>query len=133
MPSAGHPRLSPKSSALQRLALAFLVPKAGLAGVAVLRAGSVALEKPVPGDGDLVGAVRVLFQDVARDVAGPVLDSQRFLRPYDRRKADQKEDDGKPRGQPLRGHDPTSTKMPGLLPRRLIRRISAWIITSSVT
>jgi hypothetical protein len=41
----------------------------------------VPLEKPVPRDGDLVGAVGVLFQDVARDVAGPVLDIQRFLRP----------------------------------------------------
>src|SRR4029077_11849934 len=59
-----------RPTALKRLALALLVPVGGLAHIAVLRAGSVTLEKAVPGDGDLVGAVRVLFQHVARDVAG---------------------------------------------------------------
>src|SRR5213082_1323399 len=90
-----HP---PYSTALQGLALALLVPVARLARVAVFRAGGVPLEKAVPRDGDLVGAVRVFFQDVARDVAGPVLDIQRLFRPHDRRKPNQEKDNGEPRG-----------------------------------
>ena len=82
----------------------------------------VPLEKPVPRDGDLVGAVGVLFQDVARDVAGPVLDIQRFLRPYDGRKADQKKDDGEPRGPPVRNHDPPRNKDARAFPRRSRRQ-----------
>src|SRR5215467_8245322 len=83
---------------LERLALALLVPEGRLARVAVLRAGRVPLEEAVPGDGDLVGAVRVLFQHVARDIAGPVLDIEGLFRSRGNRKADQEKDHGKPRG-----------------------------------
>jgi len=55
-----------------------------------------------------VGAVRVLFQQVARDVAGPILDIQRLLRRGYRRTADQKNDDGEPRCAPVRKHGVTS-------------------------
>src|SRR5947207_14174100 len=95
-------------SALQRLALALLRPEGGLARIAVFRAGRVPLEKAVPGDGDLVGAVGVLFQHVARDVAGPILDIQRLLRPEGERITDQEDRDRKARREPVRKHGVTS-------------------------
>src|SRR5947207_3163687 len=91
-------------SALQRLALALLLPEGGLARIAVFRAGRVPLEKAVPGDGDLVGAVWVLFQHVTRDVAGPVLDVQRLFRPGNAGKTDQEEDHAQLHSQPPRNH-----------------------------
>src|SRR5437660_1144256 len=97
-----------RSSELQRLALALLVPEAGLARIAVFRAGRVPLEKAVPRDGDLVGAVRVLFQHVARDVAGPGFNIQQLLRPEGERITDQEDRDRKARREPVRKHGVTS-------------------------
>src|SRR5439155_4112808 len=92
---------------LLRQALALLVPVFGLAGVAVFRAG-VSLEKPGPRHGDLVGAVRVLFQDVAGDIVGPCLDIDRLLCPDGARTCDQENRDRNAGGELLRKHAFTS-------------------------
>src|SRR5207302_9364736 len=94
-------------ASLFRQALALLVPVFGLAGIPVLRAG-MRLEKPGPRHGDLVGAVRVLLQYVARDIVGPCLDIDRLLCPDGARTCDQENRDRNAGGELLRKHAFTS-------------------------
>src|SRR5439155_27116909 len=88
---------------LLRQALALLVPVFGLAGVAVFRAG-MRLEKSGPRLGDLIGAVRVLLQDVTGNVVGPIVDVERLLRLDGRGKPGQQSRRGDHRGKPVQTH-----------------------------
>jgi hypothetical protein len=90
--------------ALLRQALALLVPVFGLAGIPVLCAG-VRLEKPGPRHGDLEGAVRVFFQDLAWHVVGPLLDIDRLLRLDRCREGDQQRRRSHDCGEPLQQHE----------------------------